>query len=256
MLPYLVGRVLQAILSMLVVISIVFVLARLSGNPVHLLLDVNATQQDVDMLTRHLGLDKPLLVQYAIYVKNIALGDFGTSILTRRPVTAHLWERLPATLELGVVAMVLSIALGVPIGVYSAVRRGGVLDGAARVFAVLGQSMPPFWLGGLAGWRARWSPASDPASLHAGLFYLRGNYAPDALKYAGGAWIGLHQVRSPEGTPRADRALETWTEERLAASHHVCRHALRAIPGGRGGDRDGVCLARAGTADSREYHHA
>jgi peptide/nickel transport system permease protein len=147
MLPYLVGRVLQAILSMLVVISIVFVLARLSGNPVHLLLDVNATQQDVDMLTRHLGLDKPLLVQYAIYVKNIALGDFGTSILTRRPVTEHLWERLPATLELGVVAMVLSIALGVPIGVYSAVRRGGVLDGAARVFAVLGQSMPPFWLG-------------------------------------------------------------------------------------------------------------
>jgi peptide/nickel transport system permease protein len=146
-LPYLVGRVLQAILSMLVVITIVFVLARLSGNPVHLLLDVNATQQDVDILTRHLGLDKPLLVQYAIYVKNIALGDFGTSILTRRPVTEHLWERLPATVELGVVAMVLSIALGVPIGVYSAVRRGGVLDGAARVFAVLGQSMPPFWLG-------------------------------------------------------------------------------------------------------------
>ena len=99
MLPYLVERVLQAILSMLVVISIVFVLARLSGNPVHLLLDVNATQQDVDILTRHLGLDKPLLVQYAIYVKNIALGDFGTSILTRRPVTEHLWERLPATVE-------------------------------------------------------------------------------------------------------------------------------------------------------------
>jgi peptide/nickel transport system permease protein len=147
MLPYLVGRVLQAILSMLVVISIVFVLARLSGNPVHLLLDVNATQQEVDILTRHLGLDKPLLVQYAIYVKNIAFGDFGTSILTRRPVTEHLWERLPATIELGVVAMFLSIAIGVPIGVYSAVRRGGALDGVARVFAVLGQSMPPFWLG-------------------------------------------------------------------------------------------------------------
>ena len=125
MLPYLVGRVLQAILSMLVVISIVFILARLSGYPVHLLLDVNATQQDVDILTRHLGLDKPLLVQYVIYVKNIALGDFGTSILTRRPVTEHLWELLPATVELGVVAMVLSIALGVPIGVYSAVKMLG-----------------------------------------------------------------------------------------------------------------------------------
>jgi peptide/nickel transport system permease protein len=147
MLPYIVGRVLQAILSMLVVISIVFVLARLSGNPIHLLLDVNATQQDVDILTRHLGLDKSLPVQYALYVKNIAFGDFGTSVLTRRPVVEHLWERLPATVELGVVAMVLSIAIGVPIGVYSAVHRGGALDGVARVFAVLGQSVPPFWLG-------------------------------------------------------------------------------------------------------------
>jgi peptide/nickel transport system permease protein len=147
MLPYIVGRMLQAILSMLVVISIVFVLARLSGNPIHLLLDVNATPQDVAILTRHLGLDKPLPVQYGIYVKNLARGDFGTSILTRRPVAEHIRERLPATVELGVVAMLLSIAIGVPIGVYSAVHRGGVLDGTARVFAVLGQSVPAFWLG-------------------------------------------------------------------------------------------------------------
>ena len=147
MIGYVVGRVLQALLSMLVVISIVFVLTRLSGNPVHLLLDVNATQRDFDLLTHHLGLDKPLVIQYGIYVMNIAQGDFGKSILTRRPVTEHIWERLPATVELGVVAMFLSVILGVPIGVYSAVQRGGVLDGCARVFAVLGQSLPPFWLG-------------------------------------------------------------------------------------------------------------
>jgi peptide/nickel transport system permease protein len=147
MIRYLVGRVLQALLSMLVVISIVFVLTRLSGNPVHLLLDVNATQRDLDILTRYLGLDKPLPVQYGIYVKNVALGDFGQSILTRRPVTEHIRERLPATVELGFVAMFLSVLIGVPVGVYSAVRHGGLLDGGARVFAVLGQSMPPFWLG-------------------------------------------------------------------------------------------------------------
>src|SRR5712691_8066168 len=110
---YLVGRVLQTVLSMLVVISIVFVLTRLSGNPVHLLLDVNATQRDQEILTRHLGLDQPLPVQYGIYVKNIAL----------------------------------SVLIGVPLGMYSAVRRGGILDSGARVFAVLGQSMPTFWLG-------------------------------------------------------------------------------------------------------------
>jgi peptide/nickel transport system permease protein len=147
MVRYLFGRVLQAALSMLVVISIVFVLTRMSGNPVHLLLDVNATQHDLDILTRHLGLDKPLPVQYVLYVKNLALGDLGTSVLTRRPVTEHIWERLPATVELGFVAMAMSVVIGIPIGMYSAVHRGSALDGGARVFAVLGQSMPPFWLG-------------------------------------------------------------------------------------------------------------
>ncbi|PYN22961.1 MAG: ABC transporter permease [Candidatus Rokuibacteriota bacterium] len=132
---------------MLVVVSIVFVLTRLSGNPIYLLLDVNATQRDQEILTRHLGLDKPLPVQYGIYVMNVAVGDFGNSIISRRPVTEHIWERLPATVELGFVAMFLSVLIGVPLGMYSAVRRGGVLDTAARVFAVLGQSMPTFWLG-------------------------------------------------------------------------------------------------------------
>jgi peptide/nickel transport system permease protein len=147
MAKYLAGRLAQTVLSMLVVISIVFVLTRLSGNPVDLLLDANATEQDHAILMRHLGLDQPLPVQYLIYVKNIALGDFGHSVLTRRPVTEHIWERLPATAELGFVAMALSVLIGVPLGMYSAVRRGGPLDTGARVFAVLGQSMPAFWLG-------------------------------------------------------------------------------------------------------------
>ena len=144
---YLAGRVVQTILSMLVVVSIVFVLTRMSGNPVNLLLDVSATERDQEILTRHLGLDRPLPVQYGLYVRNIALGDFGSSILTRRPVTEHIRERLPATVELGVTAMLLSVLIGVPLGVYSAVYRGRLLDRAVRVFAVLGQSMPTFWLG-------------------------------------------------------------------------------------------------------------
>jgi peptide/nickel transport system permease protein len=144
---YLAARLLQTLVSMLVVLSIVFFLSRMSGNPVHLLLDINATARDQEILTRHLGLDKPLIVQYGIYVMNIASGDFGNSGLTRRPVLEHLWERLPATLELGFFAMFLSVLIGVPLGMYSAVRRGSVTDIAARVFAVLGQSMPAFWLG-------------------------------------------------------------------------------------------------------------
>jgi peptide/nickel transport system permease protein len=144
---YLIGRLAQTVLSMLVVISIVFMLTRLSGNPVFLLLDVNASARDQEILTRHLGLDKPLPVQYGLYVANLARGDFGNSIISRRPVVEHIWERLPATVELGFVAMFLSVLIGVPLGMYSAVRRGGMLDTGARVFAVLGQSMPAFWLG-------------------------------------------------------------------------------------------------------------
>src|SRR5256885_10752766 len=147
MAKFLAGRVAQTLLSMLVVVSIVFVLTRLSGNPINLLLDVNATDRDQQILTHHLGLDRPLLVQYAIYVRIIALGDFGSSILTRRPVTEHIWERLPATVELGFVAMIMSVLLGVPLGMYSAVRRGSPIDTRPRVFAVLGQSMPAFRLG-------------------------------------------------------------------------------------------------------------
>src|SRR5262245_66248474 len=99
---YLLGRLLQTLLSMLVVISIVFVLTRMSGNPVNLLLDVNASQRDHEILMHHLGLDQPLAVQYGIYVKNIFLGDFGRSVLTRRTVTEQIWARLAVPIQLGV----------------------------------------------------------------------------------------------------------------------------------------------------------
>src|SRR5882724_11662272 len=124
---FLIGRMLQTVLSMLVVISIVFVLTRLSGNPVHLLLDVNASERDQQILMHHLGLDKPLPVQYAIYVKNVLHGDFGNSVLSRRPVTEHIWERLPATAELGFVAMFLSVLIcAVVLGFLPAGGRGGI----------------------------------------------------------------------------------------------------------------------------------
>src|SRR5215471_4022563 len=139
---FLIGRALQTVLSMLVVISIVFVLTRLSGNPVNLLLDVNASERDQQILMHHLGLDKPLPVQYAIYVKNILRGDFGNSVLSRRPVTEHIWERLPASAELGFVAIFMTVLIGVLLRMCSALPRVVALDGEARGFAVLGQSMP------------------------------------------------------------------------------------------------------------------
>ena len=144
---YIAGRLVQLLLSLLVVVTFVFLLSRLSGDPVLLMLDVRATEEEKQALRVHLGLDKPLAVQYAVYLAGMASGDFGRSIVSRRPVLEHIGERLPNTLMLGTVGIVFSIAIGVPIGVYSAVKRGTALDHVARVLAVTGQAVPTFWLG-------------------------------------------------------------------------------------------------------------
>jgi peptide/nickel transport system permease protein len=144
---YIVGRIAQLFVSLLVVVTFVFLLSRLSGDPVQLMLDVTATEAERQALREQLGLDKPLGVQYVVYLRGMASGDFGRSVLSRRPVLEHIGERLPNTLMLGGVAIVFSVVIGVPIGVYSAVKRGTVLDHAARLLAVLGQAVPTFWLG-------------------------------------------------------------------------------------------------------------
>jgi peptide/nickel transport system permease protein len=144
---YILGRVAQLLVSLLVVVTFVFLLSRLSGDPVQLMLDVTATEQEKQALRARLGLDQPLAVQYVVYLRGMATGDFGRSVLSRRPVLEHIWERLPNTLTLGAVAIVFSVVIGVPVGVYSAVKRGTALDHGARVVAVMGQAVPTFWLG-------------------------------------------------------------------------------------------------------------
>src|SRR3989442_59490 len=98
---YLTGRVLQTVLSLLVVVSIALVRTLRSGNPVPRLLDGNASGRDQEILMHRVGLDRHLAGQSGIYVKNVFMGDCGNSVLTRRPVVGHIWERLPATVELG-----------------------------------------------------------------------------------------------------------------------------------------------------------
>jgi len=144
---YILMRLGQAILSILAVSVIVFLLARLSGDPLDLLMSIDSTPEQRAATSAHLGLDKPLPVQYGIFLGHALKGDFGTSIRTGRPTVDLIWERLPATLQLAAVAMLIALVISVPIGVYSAKRRGGFFDFVARMLAVLGQSMPSFWLG-------------------------------------------------------------------------------------------------------------
>jgi peptide/nickel transport system permease protein len=125
----------------------IFGMSRAVGDPRVLLLDDYSTKDDWDRLGRELGLDKPYYEQYGIFVKEALKGEFGESIQQGRPAMHIILERLPATIQLGVAAFVLSLIVGVPLGILSAVKRGSLLDQFSRVIALIGQSAPPFWLG-------------------------------------------------------------------------------------------------------------
>ena len=125
----------------------IFGMSRAVGDPRVLLLDDYSTKDDWDRLGRELGLDKPYYEQYGIFIKDAIKGEFGESIQQGRPAMHIILERLPATMQLGFAAFVLSLIVGIPLGILSAVMRGSLLDQFSRIIALLGQSAPPFWLG-------------------------------------------------------------------------------------------------------------
>ena len=145
---YIVRRLLQAVITLFLVSVIVFILGRLTGDPVALLLTEYSTLEDKELLTKQLGLDKPLPEQYAIFVGNALRGDLGRSIRGERaPALELVLERLPATLELAATAVLVSFLIGLPLGVITAVKKGSFLDTIFRILALLGQAAPVFWLG-------------------------------------------------------------------------------------------------------------
>jgi ABC-type dipeptide/oligopeptide/nickel transport system permease component len=144
---FLLARLIQGIIVLIGASLLVFVLVRLSGNPVYLLLPMEASQEDVARVTRELGLDKPIYEQYAIYLSNMVRGDFGMSIRYKRPVMELLGYRLLNSVKLGGISLIVAVLIAFPLGIVAAVRRGGVLDALARGLAIFGQSVPSFWLG-------------------------------------------------------------------------------------------------------------
>ena len=144
---YLVRRLVLAIVTLLAVSLIIFILSRSAGDPVSLMLDEYSTQEDIDRMMAKLGTDKPYYQQYFIFLRDAVRGDFGMSIKEGRPVTEVILERTPATLYLGITAFVVSLLVGIPLGILSSIKRGSLIDQAGKVIALLGQSAPPFWLG-------------------------------------------------------------------------------------------------------------
>ncbi|MCA9992879.1 MAG: ABC transporter permease [Pseudomonadales bacterium] len=148
MTQYIIRRLVAAIPVIFGVLFVTFVLARLiPGDPCTAILGEKATPEVCAQFNEEKGLNEPIPVQFAIYLKDVFSGDFGESIRFKRPVSQILIERLPITLELGMTALILALIVGIPAGIVSAVRRNSAIDVTTMVFANIGVSMPVFWLG-------------------------------------------------------------------------------------------------------------
>ena len=157
-------RLFRALIAMWLVSTVVFVVMRLSGDPVPLLLPPDAPRSEYARVARELGLDQPLPVQYAVFLRNVLRADFGRSIHFREPAWRVVMGYLPATAELGLTAFGLALLVAVPVGLLSAVKRNSPLDHTAMGVALIGQSAPTFFLGILFillfSLKANWFPTS------------------------------------------------------------------------------------------------
>ena len=162
MLSFIVRRLLQSLLVMLVVSLIAFSMFRYVGDPISGMVGQDTSEQDRAKLRAELGLDDPFIVQFGHFIEHAAQGDFGVSYRERRPVSQLLAERFPATFELSMISAILALALGIPMGIYTALKRRGILSQTIMGISLLGISLPTFLVGILLilffGVELRWLP--------------------------------------------------------------------------------------------------
>ena len=161
---YLVGRLIHAGSVVLGVTVVVFFLARLGGDPTALMAPLDATEEDMQILRSSLGFDRPLPVQYLDFLTNAATGDFGLSIRHRQPAMDLVLERLPATLQLTALTLIIALTIAIPLGIISATNPNSITDRLSVVIALGGQSIPTFLLGIVliivVSVQLRWLPSS------------------------------------------------------------------------------------------------
>ncbi|MCO5177978.1 MAG: ABC transporter permease [Thermomicrobiales bacterium] len=144
---YIIRRLLQSILVVFGVSVLVFVILFQTGDPAILMASPDATREEVDQLRHDLGFDRPIYVQYFEFASKAVRGDFGTSLRQGQPVFKLIRERMPATLKLALTAFVLSVVISIPVGIISATKRNSIWDNLVMGLALLGQSLPVFFLG-------------------------------------------------------------------------------------------------------------
>lgn len=147
MLGFISRRLLQSLFVVWGILTVVFVLVRLSGDPITLFITEETPPQQIELIRRSLGLDRPMFMQYVSFLGQAAGGDFGESLRFRQPAMALVFQRLPASFELLGAAVLLSMVVAVPVGILSAVRKDTVVDGVGMGIVLIGQAVPAFWLG-------------------------------------------------------------------------------------------------------------
>jgi peptide/nickel transport system permease protein len=166
---YVLKRIFQSLLTLLVLSMLIFIVCRLTGDPVTLMLPDDASYDDVAQLRTALGLNRPLPVQYWLFLSSAVQGDFGRSIKGQVPVLDLIKERLPNSIKLGIVSLLITVMLAFPLGVMAAVKKGTAIDTLANLIAVLGQSLPQFWVGivliQIFAVHLRWLPVAGTGSL-------------------------------------------------------------------------------------------
>lgn len=170
MLSYIIRRIFHSVIVVFVISLILFFAIRLTGDPVSVMFAAGEPSQEaIDSITRELGLDKPKIVQYGIFLKDLVTLDLGTSFRTGQPVIAMIGDRIGATLLLALGGVLIAILIAFPVGILSAVRRGKLTDFFGRIFSLIGISFPNFWLGIMFiiifAVQLNWLPASGYGSI-------------------------------------------------------------------------------------------
>jgi len=147
MVKTIIQRLFQMIIVMLIVTILVFLMTYKISNPVYLMLPSTATAEQVEAVSEQLGLNKPLYVQYGIFLKNVLHGNFGNSYFYNQPAVKIIFEKMPATLELVFVTMILTVLIGIPLGVFAGAAPKRLTSRATMTLSIFGVSLPSFWIG-------------------------------------------------------------------------------------------------------------
>ena len=253
---YILKRLFHSIFVLVGISVVVFVILHLTGDPAALMMPMDATPEQVAQFRKEMGFTDPLPVQYWRFFKGTLRGDFGNSFRHSQPALGLVLERMPATIQLTFAALIIALAIAIPAGIVSAIRRNSILDHIGMTGALLGQSMPVFWLGVMLilifSVTLQWFPSSGRGGIQhlilpavtLGMFSMA--RTARVMRSSMLEVLGKEYMTTAKAKGLAPQVviLEARFEERRDSCSHGRRHGIRDTFGRRRDHGDHLCLAR------------